>query len=261
MKALLNRSVFVTGPAKGMGIAISLALARSGADLVLAGRDISAIEDVAEKVEAMGQAACVQQCDVTDDDSVASAVNRGRAAIGGRLDGLVCVAGIAGPSGKTLWQSTVEDYRRVFDVNVLGIILAMRHVLPHLINQESGSVVNIGGTYGFRGAPFDSLYAGTKWAVRGLTKSAALEAGPHGVRVNCVCPGGVDGPRLRRQLTERAEQENRTFQEAYDRFCASTALGRVSSPADVAESVVFLLSDAARNITGQDLVVDGGTII
>ena len=261
MLGLQDRTVFVTGPAKGMGSAITLALARSGADVILAGRDIAAIEDVAGKVEALGRAASVQQCDVTQDESVAQAVTSGKDALGGRLDGLVCVAGTTGPFGKPVWQSTVEDYRNIFDVNVLGIVLAMRHVLPHLIQQKSGSVVHIGGTYGFKGVRLDSLYAATKWALRGLTRSAALEAGPYGVRVNSVCPGGVEGQRMRRQLAEQAERDNQTPEETYDRFRAGTALGRVSSPTDVAEAVVFLLSDAARNITGQDLLVDGGTIV
>lgn len=261
MSGLQDRTVFVTGPAKGMGSAITLALARSGADVILAGRDVAAIDDVARKVEALGRAASVQSCDVTKDESVAHAVKCGRDAMGGRLDGLVCVAGTTGPFGKTVWESTTDDYRNVFDVNVLGIVLAMRHVLPHLIQQKSGSVVHIGGTYGFKGVRLDSLYSATKWALRGLTKSAALEAGPYGVRVNSVCPGGVEGPRMRRQLAELAERVKQTPEEAFDRFRSGTALGRVSTPADVAEAVVFLLSDASRNITGQDLLVDGGTVV
>ena len=261
MKRLQDRTVFVTGPAKGMGSAITLALARSGADVILAGRDTAAIDVVAREVEALGRAASVQSCDVTKDESVARAVKRGRDAMGGRLDGLVCVAGTTGPFGKTVWESTADDYRNVFDVNVLGIVLAMRHVLPHLVEQKYGSVVHIGGTYGFKGVRLDSLYSATKWALRGLTRSAALEAGPHGVRINSVCPGGVEGPRMRRQLAERAERVNQTPEEALEQFRAGTALGRISSATDVAEAVVFLLSDASRNITGQDLLVDGGTIV
>ena len=137
----------------------------------------------------------------------------------------------------------------------------MKHALPRMIAAGNGSVVNIGGTFGFKGVRDASLYGATKWTLRGLTKSAALEAGAAGVRVNMVSPGGVDGPRLTRQLGEQAEREGLTYEEVYARFCGTAALGRMSSDADVASAVVFLLSGAARNVTGQDLLVDGGTIL
>jgi NAD(P)-dependent dehydrogenase (short-subunit alcohol dehydrogenase family) len=259
--SLLNRAIFITGPANGMGAVISAALAEAGADLILAGRDVAAIERVAQSVCGLGREASIQHCDVTDDASVAGAVSAGRDALGGRLDGLVCIAGTTGAPGKTLWENTSEDYRAVFDVNVLGTLLPMRHVLPHLVRQKRGSVVNIGGTFGFKGAPLQSLYAATKWALRGMARSAALEAGPHGVRVNTVCPGGVDGPRLERQLGEQAERDGLTYEQAYQQFASRSALRRMSTADDIAQAVLFLLSDAARNITGQDLLVDGGTVV
>lgn len=259
--SLSNRSIFVTGPANGMGAAISIALAEAGADLILAGRDAAAMEHVALAVGQLGRQASIQECDVVSDASVENAVRYGREAMAGRLDGLVCIAGTTGAAGKTLWENTAEDYRAVFDVNVLGTLLPMRHVLPHLVRQKRGSVVNIGGTFGFKGAPFQSLYAATKWAVRGISRSAALEAGPHGVRINTVCPGGVEGSRLERQLGERARRDGLSYEEAYSQFTAGAALRRMSTAEDVAQAVLFLLSDAARNITGQDLLVDGGTVV
>ena len=114
-------------------------------------------------------------------------------------------------------------------------------------------MVNVGGTFGFKGAALSSAYGATKWALRGFTHSAALEAGPHGVRVNSVNPGGVDGTRLRRQLAEAAERTGAPYRKIYDDFAARSALGRMSSDIDVANAVLFLLSDAAGNITGQDL--------
>lgn len=260
--SLAGQVVFVTGPAKGMGRAITLALAEAGADLILAGRDTAAMAPVAEAVaNTFGRATSIQACDITNDDQVAAAVANGSVALGGRLDGLVAVAGTTGPSGKKIWEHTVSDYRDVFDVNVLGTVLPMRHVLPRLIGQGSGAIVIIGGTFGFKGVRDGSLYGATKWALRGITKSAALEAGSAGVRVNMVSPGGVDGPRLTRQLGEAAAREGISPQQAYDRFCQTTALGRMSQDTDVAASVLFLMSEAARNITGQDLLVDGGTIV
>jgi NAD(P)-dependent dehydrogenase (short-subunit alcohol dehydrogenase family) len=94
-----------------------------------------------------------------------------------------------------------------------------------------------------------------------MSRSAALEAGPHGVRVNTVCPGGVEGPRLDRQLGEQAERDGLTYDQAYQQFASRSALRRMSTADDIAQAVLFLLSDAARNITGQDLLVDGGTVV
>ncbi len=261
MNQLADRAIFVTGPANGMGRAVSLAMAREGADLILAGRDLQAMAAVAREVEGEGRRVTVRPCDITDDASVADAVENGRSALGGRLDGLACIAGTTGPSGAAIWESTVADYRHVFDVNLLGVMLPMRHVLPHLIAQKRGSVVSVGGTFGFKGVGRDALYCSSKWALRGFSKSAALEAGPHGVRVNTVCPGGVNGPRLERQLREKADRDGATYSEVYNAFAARSALGRMSQAEDVAAAVVFLMSDASRNITGQDLLVDGGTIV
>lgn len=258
---LSGQTHVVVGPAKGMGRAVTLALAEAGADLVLAGRDLEAIEPVAAEVQALGRRALVCACNITDDDSVATMTSQACAAFEDRIDGLVNVAGATGPSGKKIWEHTRQDYHDVFDVNVLGTVLTLRHLLPVMIARGRGAVVNIGGTFGFKGVRDASLYGATKWALRGVTKSAALEAGPYGVRVNMVSPGGVEGPRLDRQMGQQAEREGAPVAELRDRFIAGTALGQLSKDTDIAAAILFLLSDAARNITGQDLLVDGGTIV
>lgn len=258
---LAGRAVYVTGPAKGMGRDVTLALASAGADLILLGRDVGAITPVADEARGLGRTVAVASCDVTDSTSVAQAMAAGRASLGGRADGLVCVHGTTGAGTKVLWQQTVEDYRAVFDTNVLGVMLPMREALKHFTAERRGSIVSIGGTFGFKGAAGQSLYAATKWALRGMSRSAALEAGRYGVRVNTVCPGGVDGPRLTRQLEEIAAEQGSSFDDVYSRMAAATALGRMSQGSDIAAAVVFLLSDMARNISGQDLIVDGGGVV
>lgn len=258
---LSGRAVVVTGPAKGMGAAITRAIAEAGGDLALLGRDLAPVEALAEELRGAGRNVQVCRADVADEADVEAAMAVASEAHGDRLWGLVNVAGVTGPSGKTLWQHSVADYRELFDVNVLGTVLTMKHLLPHLIARGQGSIVNIGGTFGFKGVRNASLYGATKWALRGLTKSAALEAGATGVRVNMVSPGGVDGPRLTRQLGEQADREGIPYDEVYARFCRTSALERMSTDADIANAVLFLLSDAARNVTGQDLLVDGGTIV
>ena len=180
---------------------------------------------------------------------------------GNRTLGLVNVAGGTGPSGATLWEHSLDDVQDIFAVNVMGPFLTMKHILPLMIASGGGSIVNIGGTFGHKGAARASAYAATKWALRGLSKSAALEAGPHGVRINVVSPGAVDGARLDRQFAEAAEREGTTPALVYQRFVANAALGRASQDTDVANAVLFLLSDRAGNVTGQDFVVDGGVIV
>ena len=261
MITLSGQTVLLTGAAKGMGRAITLELAAAGADVALAGRDTAACETVAAEVRALGRRATVHPCDVTDEDSVATAIAAAWEAHPGASWSLVNIAGGTGPSGKLLWEHTMEDVREVFDVNLVGSWLTMKHALPRMIAARAGAVVNIGGTFGHKGVRKAWAYGATKWALRGLTKSAALETGPYGIRVNMVSPGGVDGPRLTRQLGEAAAAEGILPEEAYARFATSTALGRMSTDRDVALAVLFLLGPGGRNITGQDLLVDGGTIV
>jgi NAD(P)-dependent dehydrogenase (short-subunit alcohol dehydrogenase family) len=258
---LSGQAMFITGAAKGMGRAITLELAQSGADIVCAGRDIAAMDPVAAEIRAMGRDAMVVSCDVSDETSVSAAVATAWAGFSPKVWGLVNIAGGTGPSGKLLWEHDLAEVYEVFDVNLIGPFLTMKHMLPHMNAMGTGAVDNIGGTFGFKGVRKSSAYGATKWALRGLTKSAALEAGAFGVRVNMVSPGGVDGPRLMRQLGEAAVREGITAEESYARFCTTAALGRMSTDQDVALAVQFLLGPGGRNITGQDILVDGGTIL
>ena len=135
----------------------------------------------------------------------------------------------------------------------------MRAVMPAMIEQGGGRIVNVGGTFGMRGRAGRMAYSASKWGLRGITKSFALEAGPHNVNVNCVAPGMVDGPRFRTKVVpEMAARLGIGQDEAFRRHAEDYALRRVSTDADVAHACVFLASDAARQITGVDLPVDGG---
>ena len=258
---LTGRSGIVTGPAKGMGAAITLALAGAGADLVLLGRDTAAIDPVAAQVRALGRAATVVRCDVTDPAEVEAATEAALARFDGRIDLLVNVAGGTGTLGKTFWENSPEEFDQIMRLNVTGCFLTMRAVMPTMTAQRYGKVVNVGGTFGLRGRAGRAAYSASKWGLRGLTKSAALEAGPYNVNINCVCPGMVEGDRFARVRAEMGERLGISPDDARTRIEAEYALRRISTAEDVAGAVVFLASDASRQITGQDLAVDGGWVI
>jgi NAD(P)-dependent dehydrogenase (short-subunit alcohol dehydrogenase family) len=254
-----RRVVIITGPAKGMGAAVSRGFAREGCRLALIGRDVAAIEPIAAEIDDGGGAAIVVACDVTDATQCADAADRTRAAFGGRLDVLVNVAGGSGPIGKTGWDTTPEEFDDIVGLNMRGCFNTMRAVLPTMIAQRYGKIVNVGGTFGMRGRAGRAAYSASKWGLRGITKSFALEAGPHNINVNCVAPGMVDGPRFRDKVcADMAKRLAITPAEAAERHAADYALRRISTDVDVANACLFLASDVSRQITGVDLPVDGG---
>ena len=255
---LAGKVAIITGPAKGMGAAISLAFAREGAHLALAGRDTTAIEPVAAEARALGVKAIVVACDVTD-AAACDALVAEAGKLGNGIDILVNVAGGSGPIGKTGWQTTPEEFDQIVELNMKGCFNTMRAVLPGMIAKKRGKIVNVGGTFGMRGRAGRMAYSASKWGLRGITKSFALEAGPHGINVNCVAPGMVDGPRFRDKVcAEMAARLNITPEEAAERHAADYALKRITVDADVANACLFMASDVSRQITGVDLPVDGG---
>jgi 3-oxoacyl-[acyl-carrier protein] reductase len=248
----------VTGPAKGMGAAVTAMLAREGADLMLAGRDLDAIAPVAAAARGLGRRVEVARCDVTQAPEVAAMVESTCAAFADRIDILVNVAGGTGPLETTSWDTTPEQFADIIDVNLLGCFLTIRYVLPVMIRRRAGKIVNIGGTFGLRGQALRSAYSASKWGLRGLTKSVALEVGQYNINVNTVAPGMVDGPRFERVCRERAQRQGKTPADVRREWEAQYALRRITTDEDVANAVWFFASERSRNITGQDLAVDGG---
>jgi NAD(P)-dependent dehydrogenase (short-subunit alcohol dehydrogenase family) len=257
--SLENRVALITGPAKGMGASITHAFAAEGCKLALIGRDTAAIEPVAAEVIAAGGMAIIIPCDLTDAKQCEQAVEQGKAQFGGRLDILVNVAGGSGPIGKTGVQTTPEEFDEIVTLNMNGCFHTMRAALPTMIAQRYGKVVNVGGTFGMRGRAGRVAYSASKWGLRGITKSFALEVGQYNINVNCVAPGMVDGPRFREKVCrDMAQKLGISEAEAAERHAADYALRRVTVDADVANACLFLASDVSRQITGADLPVDGG---
>lgn len=255
---LKDKVVVVTGPAKGMGAAITLGFAREGANLALLGRDVAAIAPVQGEARTLGVAAEIFACDVTDsaavDQVVAAVLDRF-----GRIDVLVNVAGGTGPIGKTGVETTAAEFDEIVHLNMRGPFNLIRAVAPVMQGQGGGKIVNVGGTFGMRGRAMRLAYSSSKWGLRGLTKSFALELGPDNINVNLVAPGMVDGPRFRDKVVPQvAAQYGISEDEAAAKHASDYALGRVSTDEDIASATLFLASDRARQITGVDLPVDGG---
>jgi 3-oxoacyl-[acyl-carrier protein] reductase len=255
---LKDRVAIITGPAKGMGAAITNAFAAEGAKLALVGRDVGAVEPVSQEVKALGAEAIVMPCDLTDPKQCEQAAAATKKAFG-RIDILVNVAGGSGPIGKTGVETTPEEFDDIVKLNMNGCFHSMRATLPTMIAQRYGKIVNVGGTFGMRGRAERMAYSASKWGLRGITKSFALEVGVHNINVNCVAPGMVDGPRFRDKVcAEMARHLDISLDEAMQRHASEYALKRVTNDADVANACLFLASDVSRQITGIDLPVDGG---
>ena len=256
---LYGKVAIVTGAAKGMGGPICTGLAEEGASLVLAGRDTEAIEAHAARLTARfpDVETLSVRCDVTDElatsELAAAALDRF-----GRIDILVNTAGVIGPIETPAQDVELRDFRFVLDVNVVGTFLPCKAVIPAMIEAGRGRIVNIAGTSGLRGYRNRVAYSSSKWAVRGLTRTLALELGPHDITVNAICPNVTNGERMDRIVSTKAERTGMSFDDVYADFASQTALGRFIDEVDVAEAVRFLVSDRARNITGHDIVVDAG---
>jgi NAD(P)-dependent dehydrogenase (short-subunit alcohol dehydrogenase family) len=255
---LANKTGIITGPAKGMGQAISETLAREGADLVLVGRDTAAIETVAANIRAMGRRAEIVKADVTDAKQVEAMVKRAAGFFNGRIDILVNVAGVTGPIETPVWEIEPEDFEMVLRGNVLGTFLPIKYTLPYMIERKSGKIVNIGGTSGLRGYRYRAAYSASKWAVRGITRTVALDVGDYNINVNAVCPGIVQTERMDKLCEGKAQKRGWTVAKVYQEYVDDMALKRVTEPQDVANAVLFLASDESRQLTGHEIAVDGG---
>lgn len=239
--------VLITGALTGIGRATAFAFARAGARLVVSGRRAAEGAALEAELREAGAEVHFVQADVRHDEEVRNLVDQTVARYG-RLDVAVNNAGTEGRPGPVVDQ-TADSYADTFDTNVLGTLLSLKHELRVMTAQQAGSIVNISSTYGHEGAAFASVYAGSKHAVEGITKSAALEVASTGVRVNAVAPGPTDTGMLDRFTST---PENKAA------LAAKVPLARIGKPDDIAAAVLYLAADGAAFVTGQILTVDGG---
>jgi NAD(P)-dependent dehydrogenase (short-subunit alcohol dehydrogenase family) len=246
-KKMTSQVVLITGALTGIGRASAIAFANEGASIIAAGRHDTEGNALEAELRDLGADAQFIRADVRYEDDLRNLLDAAIARFG-RLDVAVNNAGTEGKPGPVTEQ-TAASYTAMFETNVLGTLLSLKHELRVMQPQGSGSIVNISSTMGERGAPNLSLYTASKHAVEGLTKSAAIEAAAFGVRVNAVAPGPTETAMLDR-LTGTPEKKAAFF--------AAIPLKRASKPQEIADAILFLASAKASFITGQILRVNGG---
>jgi NAD(P)-dependent dehydrogenase (short-subunit alcohol dehydrogenase family) len=239
--------VLVTGGLTGIGRATVLAFADEGAQVVVSGRHEEEGQKLVGEIRKKGAEAEFVRADVRREEDVRNLIDKTVERYG-RLDVAVNAAGTEGVPGPVTDQ-TAESYAATFDTNVLGTLLSMKHELRVMLPQNNGCIVNISSTYGHTGGSGASVYAASKHAVEGLTKSAALEVAGTGVRVNVVAPGPIETAMLNR-FTKTDERKAG--------LASTVPLKRVGRPEEVAQAIVFVSSDKASFITGASYLVDGG---
>jgi 3-oxoacyl-[acyl-carrier protein] reductase len=244
---MAERVALVTGASRGIGRAVAVDLASHGYDIALFGRDAAALAESAAAVEAAGTRAFVHAVDVTDGAAVGAAVDAVVAA-GGRLDAVVANAGQS--QDGLILRFKREDLDRLLAVNLTSAFTLSAAVAKPMIKQRSGAIVFVSSIVGISGNAGQTAYAATKAGLLGLTRSLAKELGSRNVRVNAVAPGLIETA-MTAALPDAARAA----------FLDGVALGRAGTPEDVAGVVTFLVSDAARYVTGQTIVVDGGGLM
>ena len=260
-----GKTAVVTGGGRGIGRGISLALARNGADIVVADIIVDNAEGVAEEVRALGRRALPLSLDVTNQESVEAMTTRALAEFGA-IDILVNNAGVIGAQG---WERretpSEEDWDFIFEINVKGIARVTDAIAPHMIERRYGKVVNIASIAGRQGSSRNPPYNVSKAGVISLTQAQAQQLAPHNINVNAICPGLLWTPMWERITARGAMTPNpgeKTQRELFEEHVqAQIPLGREQTPDDIGNLAAFLASDYALNITGQSINVSGGLLM
>ena len=251
--SLAGKRVVVTAGGDGIGLEIVRAFTEAGAKVLTCDINPESLERLAEHLPEVHS--CI--ADVSREADVAAMFELVDRKLGG-LDVLVNNAGMAGPTGGVETLS-LADWERTLAVNITGQFLCVRQAVPRLRKGRDPAIINLASVAGHLGMPGRAPYSASKWAVVGFTKTLAIELGGDGIRVNAILPGAVDGPRIQAVIAAKAKALGKPVEDVTRTYTSQAALGRMVTSRDVANMVLFAASDLARNVTGQELVVDGLT--
>lgn len=251
-----NKNVFITGAAGGIGKAISMAFAKEGAKIALTDLDEKGLEESFKELKSKKTVIKTYLLDVTKEKMVKVVVSK-------VLEDFPCIDILVNNAGVStmnwFWELTEEEWDFNMNVNVKGVWLVTKHIVPHMIERKKGKIVNIASMAAKMGAPLLTHYSASKFAVVGFTQSIAKELAPYGINVNSVCPGFVKTSMQEREIAWEAKLQNiKKPEKVREEYIKQTPLGRLCYPEDVAKTVLFLSSDNADFITGQAINVTGG---
>lgn len=253
---LQDKIAVITGGGRGIGRAIAQAYAREGAHLVLAARDLAALEETRALVAEYNRDMLVIQLDLRQEESVRALAEQTLAHFG-YIDILVNNSGIAGPTAP-LWEISPREWHETLDVDLTGPYLCCHFFLPSMLARRSGNILMIGSVTGKRPLAGRTPYAAAKLGLVGLVRTLAWEVGSSGIRVNLISPGPVEGERIGRVLRDMASTQGISVEEAQRLFLRDSPLARMAPPSDIAGAAVFLASHLSGSTTGEDLNVSGG---
>jgi NAD(P)-dependent dehydrogenase (short-subunit alcohol dehydrogenase family) len=248
----------VTGANRGIGRAITVALAAAGFAVAAGARDLASLADTVAEAERAGGSAVPVACDVRSEVSVEALAARAERI--GPVRAVVANAGVAGPTAP-LHEIALEDWRETLAVDLDGVFLTFRAFIPAMIQRRAGSLIAISSMTGKRPLHGRTPYAAAKMGVIGLVRTLATELGPHGIRVNAVCPGFVAGPRIEQVLGRQAAIRGVAEETVRAEVTALSPLRRMVQPEEVAAACVYLASGDSGGITGEDLNVTAGVVM
>lgn len=243
--------VLITAAGSGIGRVMAETFQAAGADVFICDVDEQAMQ---QTVGTLGLAGAVR-CDVSEPEDVDALFAAAEDTLGG-LDILINNAGVAGPT-LPVEDIEVDDWRHCMAVNIDGQFLCARRAVPLLKAAGGGSIINLSSLAGRLGYPLRSPYAASKWAVVGFTKSLSIELGPHHIRVNAILPGVVEGPRIDKVISAKAEQRGLSFEAMRESYVGMSSLRVMVTAQDIANTALFACSDVGRHISGQTFCVDG----